>query len=193
MLTKLINPLNCILPPYDMHQCVRLHVASAALFRCTIKTSPCGHSSLSFLSSSWAHYNYHSPSSTFFSVFFISSLDLPFLPLKPSAYHSVSFPSSLSFLKQTPTMLPSLLNEILYDVAEGLMWTRGHWQKPESSDSFLADWLWVFCLPATTSDQPMTYLIDKWNSDQKKKKTCAGGLKMELLWLSSVTSLYRSR
>lgn len=52
-----------------MHHCVRLHVATAALSSCSVRTSPCGHSSHSFLSSSWYHYNYHPPFLFFFCIF----------------------------------------------------------------------------------------------------------------------------
>ncbi len=106
----MINPLNCVLPPSDMRHCVRLLVATAAIFSRSIKTSPCGHSSLSFLSSSWSHFNYHPPPPFLFSVFnllflfnFPSSLMMLLLsPLSscPSAPFSYKLPQSLLSVEQ---------------------------------------------------------------------------------------------
>lgn len=130
-------------------------------------TSPSGHSSLSLLSSSWSHYNNHPPSSTSFTVFFISRLYIsPSSPSNPQHGTPLSLihPSVLSFLKQTPTIPLALSNE---SQAEGLLWSRGQWQKYDSNDSVISNWLTHSA--ATITNQPIKYLIDKWNGVGEKK------------------------
>ena len=103
IITRLINPLNCTLPPSDMHQCESDYVWPLLQYSpATIKTSPCGHSSPSFLSSSQSHYNYHPPYSISFSVFFIAL----FSTVETFGIYLLSPPSSASSSPLLSSLLP---------------------------------------------------------------------------------------
>lgn len=95
IITKVINPLHCIIPPSDIR---RLYVWPLLQYvmlcqNCSLWSLP-----VSSISSSWSHYKYHPLSCMSFYLFFISlSLSLLYIPppMTPSACTIItSFPSS---------------------------------------------------------------------------------------------------
>lgn len=141
IITKLINPLNCTLPPSDMHQCVSDYMwpllqyfpALSKLYPAVIPRFPSFH-----------HLGLITviiPSFMSFSLSFIFLFSITFLPLYPSAYNSSLLrPPLPPLLCQTNPHHPSPCL-IRIGATEGLLRSRGQSQEPESNNLFISDWL----------------------------------------------------
>lgn len=141
IITKLINPLNCTLPPSDMHQCVSDYVwplpqyspALSKLHPVVIpRFPPFHHLGLIII----IIFSLSISSSVFFISLFLCSFPSP----PPSAHNST--PLRPPFLKHTPT-IPSLrLIRITMTTQEVSRGPGGQWQRPPTAAicSFPTDW-----------------------------------------------------